>query len=403
MKSKVLFVMPHMVGGGAERVAAQIINKMNSKGFDTRFLLTSAKKNEVVRSDLNEKTELILLTEEMKPETALQKLRYMPSRFVSSFFGKLYERADKYVPALIGKMTIEWQYHREISYIRQLMLNDPDMAVIAFLQPAIPITVLAGKGLPNKIILSERGDPNRLMKKRYGKRFIEKYYDRADKMVFQTEDAKAVYPDNVSGKGTVISNPIKAGLPQPYHGDRNKNITTFCRISKQKNLPVLIDAFSKLHLEHSDYILRIIGDAPNKEGEEVLAYITKQIEYLKLADNVKIEPFMKNVHENIIKDAMYVSSSDYEGISNAMLEAMAIGMPVVCTDCPIGGAMATIKDGENGLLVPIKDADALYMGMKKVIEDKTLADKLSHNAAKLRDELSLDKITDRWIELLGEN
>ena len=111
-----------MVGGGAERVAAQIINKMNSKGFDTRFLLTSAKKNEVVRSDLNEKTELILLTEEMKPETALQKLRYMPSRFVSSFFGKLYERADKYVPALIGKMTIEWQYHREISYVRSLMI-----------------------------------------------------------------------------------------------------------------------------------------------------------------------------------------------------------------------------------------------------------------------------------------
>ena len=100
---------------------------------------------------------------------------------------------------------------------------------------------------------------------------------------------------------------------------------------------------------------------------------------------------------------MYVSSSDYEGISNSMLEAMAIGMPVVCTDCPIGGAKATIKDGENGLLVPIKDADALYMGMKKVIEDKALADKLSHNAAKLRDELSLDKITDRWIELLGEN
>ncbi len=399
---KVLMVIPHMVGGGAERVAAQIINKMNSKGFDTRFLLTSAKKNEVVRSDLNEKTELILLTEEMKPETAFEKMRYLPSRFLSSLFGKLYEKADKYVPAMIGKMTIEWQYHREISYIRQLMLKNPDMAVIAFLQPAIPIVMLAAKGLKNKIILSERCDPNRLMKKRYGKNFIGKYYINADVMVFQTEDAKAVYPDCVSEKGVVISNPIKDNLPQPYHGERNKNITTFCRISKQKNLPVLIEAFSKLHKEHPDYILRIIGDAPNKEGEEVLAFITNQIEELKLSNNVKIEPFMKNVHENIIKDAMYVSSSDYEGISNAMLEAMAIGMPVVCTDCPIGGAKATINDGENGLLVPIKDAEALYKGMKKVIEDKALADKLSYNAAKLRDELSLDKITDKWIGLLGE-
>ena len=402
MKNKVLLVMPHMIGGGAERVAAQIINKMNSKGIDTRFLLTSSKRQEVVRSDLNENIELILLSEVIKAETVMQKICYLPLRILSSFFGKLYENSDKYIPAFIGKMTIDWQYHREISYVRKLMFDNPDMVVIAFLQPAIPITVLAAKGLNNKIIISERGDPNRLMKKRYGKNFIKKYYINSDVMVFQTEDAKNAYPDCVSKKGVIISNPIKDKLPQSYHGERNKNITTFCRISKQKNLPLLIDAFFKLHKEYPDYILRIIGDAPNKEGEDVLNFIKKQINKLNLSDYVKLEPFMKSVHENIIKDAMYVNSSDYEGISNAMLEAMAIGMPVVCTDCPIGGANATIKNGENGILVPIKDADALYKGMKCVIEDKALADKLSKNASKLREELSLDRITQKWINLLGD-
>lgn len=399
-KRKVLLVIPHMVGGGAERVSAQIINNMNSRGYDTTYILTSSKKSEVVRSDLNDKTPLVLLTEELKSETPLQKLYHLPQRFISTIVGKFYEKADKYVPAYVGKAAIECQYHREIKYIRNLLKDNPDMSVIAFSQPALPIVALASRGLPNRIVLSERCDPNRLMKKRYGKKFIEKYYRRADYMSFQTGDAQAVYPEAIAKKGVVISNPVKAGLPQPYFGDRNNYITTFCRISKQKNLPVLIEAFSKIHTEYQEYILRIIGDAPNSEDKQELEHIKCLIEKFKLNDCVKFEPFMSNVHEAIIKDAMYVNSSDYEGISNAMLEAMAIGMPVVCTDCPIGGAKATISDGVNGLLVPIKDSDALYKAIKRVIEEDGLAEKLSQNAAKLREELSLDKTTDKWQKLL---
>ena len=399
-KKKVVMVMPHMVGGGAERVAAQIMNKLNERGYDTRFILTSAKKNEVVRSDLNEKTELILLTEEMKEETAWQKIAHLPARVYSTIFGKLNEKQGKYVPASIGKATIEWQYHREITWLRNYLQQNPDMTVIVFLQPSIPMVLLAAQGLPNKVIISERADPNRLMKKRYGKPFIEKYYTRADVAVFQTEDAKSVYPEAVSKKGTVIFNPLKDNLPQPYHGERNKNITTFCRISNQKNLPLLIEAFSKVHSKHPDYTLRIIGDAPNEEGSEVLQAIDQQFDKLNLKESVKLEPFMKNVHEAVIKDALYVNSSDYEGISNAMLEAMAIGMPVVCTDCPIGGAKATITDGENGLLVTIQNAKALANAMDRVIEEDGLADKLSQNASKLRESLSLEAITDLWEKLL---
>lgn len=399
---KVLMVIPHMVGGGAERVSSQIINNMNSKGYDTTYMLTSSKKHEVIRTDLDDNTPLVLLTEELKAETTIEKLCYLPQKYLSVFFGKMYEKADKFSPAWVGKMTIMWQYHREILYIRSLLKANPTMSVIAFSQPAMPIVALAAQNLPNTVILSERADPNMLMKKRYGKKFIAKYYARADRMVFQTYDAKAVYPKNVGDKGVVISNPIKAGLPQPYFGERNKTITTFCRISRQKNLSVMVEAFSKIYAEFPEYTLRIIGDAPNSDDKKELANVKALIDKLHLNDAVKFEPFMSNVHEAIIKDAMYVSSSDYEGISNAMLEAMAIGMPTVCTDCPIGGAKATIKDGENGLLVPIKDPQALYDAIKRVIVEDGLSKRLSENAAKLREELSLSKTTDKWIALLGE-
>ena len=400
MKKKVVMVMPHMVGGGAERVAAQIMNKLNERGYETIFVLTSAKKNEVVRTDLNEKTQLILLTEEMEAETAWQKLSHLPARVYSTVLGKLYEKQDKYVPASVGKATIDWQYHREIAWLRNYMKQNPNMTVIVFLQPSIPMVLLAVQDLPNKVIISERADPNRLMKKRYGKPFIEKYYTRADVTVFQTEDAKSVYPKAISKKGTVIFNPLKENLPQPYHGERNKNITTFCRISNQKNLPLLVEAFRQVHIKHPEYTLRIIGDAPNEEGREVLQAIDKQLDNLSLKDSVKLEPFMNNVHEAVIKDAMYVNSSDYEGISNAMLEAMAIGLPVVCTDCPIGGAKMTINDSINGILVPTNDIKALQTAILKLIEKPDFAFSLSLGASKIRQDYSLDSIIEEWIKII---
>ena len=355
---KVLMVMPQMMGGGAERVAAQIMNRLNEHGYATRFLLTKAKRDEVVRTDLNEKTELILLPEQLKPESMLQKLIRLPARAYSTVFGKLFEKRNKDVPASVGKATIVWQYHREIRWLRRYLRKEPDLTVLVFLQPAIPIVMLAARGLSNRVVFSERADPNRLLKKRYGKRFIEKYYTRADAAVFQTQDAKDAYPKAVSDKGTVIFNPLKTGLPEPYTGERNKTITTFCRISKQKNLPLLAEAFAAVLKRHPEYTLRIIGDA------------------------------------------VYVNSSDYEGISNAMLEAMAIGMPVVCTDCPIGGAKATITDGVNGLLVPIGDAKALADAINRLIDDKTLADTLGKNASAIRETLSLERVTAQWEALL---
>ena len=238
------------------------------------------------------------------------------------------------------------------------------------------------------------------MKHRYGYDFIKKYYDRADKIVFQTNDAQNAYPKNIASKGTVIFNPIKEGLPECYTGERNKNITTFCRISFQKNLAILAEAFSLVHKKYPDYRLRIIGDTQNSDDEKALKELKDVIEKAGINDFVDFEPFSTDVHNKIIADAVYVNSSDYEGMSNAMLEAMAIGMPVVCTDCPIGGAKAIIKNGENGILVPVRDEKSLSEALQKVISDKDLSDKLSANASEIKNELSLFNISRKWMELL---
>ena len=84
-----------------------------------------------------------------------------------------------------------------------------------------------------------------------------------------------------------------------------------------------------------------------------------------------------------------------------MVEAMAIGMPCVCTDCLGGGAREIINDGENGVLVPMNDISALSEGMAKVADDKNFSEKISANAYKLRDELTAEKIAEKWIKTIN--
>lgn len=398
VKKNIMMVMPVMKGGGAERVAAQLMNEFHRKGHNVRFLLTSSRGDEVIRTDLNEEIPLILLQE----ETRFHKDNFGTVLFrkLASIFCRCYELLGKAVPAGLARWSFLTQYGKEVHFLSEIMKKEPDLTVIAFLQPSIPMVALAGTGLPNKMIFSERGNPQRLMKHRYGRNFIERYYKQFSYGVFQTEDARAAYPNEIGNKGVLIANPLKVGLPMPYEGERNKTITTYCRISKEKNLPMLFKAFAMLHKDYPEYNLKIIGDALNEESELVLRNLQQMVEEGGLADCVQFKPFSKQVHQAILGDAMYVNSSNYEGMSNAMLESMVIGLPTICTDCPIGGARTIIRDGENGLLVPVNDDQSLYEAMKRIIEHKGLAKKLSQNGREIRKKLSLDKIAEKWLELI---
>ena len=398
---RVLLLIPHMVGGGAERVAALLMNEFAANGYAAEVALTSDRAQDVVRRDLNESVTLTLLPEILGAESLWNKIKYgVLLKAFAQIFCNLFELFRIPVPAEFARASLTVQYRREINWLRNKLRAEPQTSVIAFLQPAIPIAMLAARGLPNRVVFSERCDPERLMKKRYGRKFIEKYYRRADAAVFQTAFAKNGYPPAIAQKGAVIPNPIKSGLPAPYSGERTKRVVTFCRISYQKNLPLLAEAFALFRERHPDYTLAVYGDAVNEDDRQAELQVRERIAQLGLADTVSLLPFSKNVHEEILRDAMYVNSSDYEGLSNAMIEAMAIGLPTVCTDCPVGGARSVISDGENGLLVPVGDPEALCRAMTRLADEPALAEKLSENAVKLRRELAVERIAQKWMELL---
>ncbi len=398
-KKELIFVMKLMSGGGAERVISLLSSAAVKRNFDVTLLLTHQKKRDALLRDIDSHINVISVVDEVQknPSSITGKKYLMLTSRVLGKLGKLI--SDK----LFSKSLVLKYYaynYREIQWLKAYFRRNKSVTVVAFLYDAIFYSLLSVTR-KNKLIISERGDPCQSLNSKTTMSFINNEFQKADAFVFQSPDVKKWYEANTGVRGTVIFNPIKADLPESFFGDRKKAIVNFCRINPQKNIPLLLSAFDKLSESFPDYELHIYGDASSESDTE---YYNKSVEIknsLSCAKKIHFYPARKDIH-NVIRDySMFVSSSDFEGMSNSMLEAMAVGLPCVCTDCPAGGARAVIKDGENGLLVPVNDADALAKAMKRIIVEQGLAAKLSANAVKIKEAQSLEKITEKWMEIIN--
>ena len=162
-KKKILMVMPVMKGGGAERVASLLLNEFNRNGYDCEFLLTSSKTKDIINRDLNPDIPVTSVYSCKKNNIILKILE-----LISPLLCKPFELFGIPVPAFFAYLSFFSQYHREIKVLKEKLKKEPETKVVSFLQPSVPMTLIATKGLPNRVIISERGDPKRLFKKRYG-------------------------------------------------------------------------------------------------------------------------------------------------------------------------------------------------------------------------------------------
>ena len=278
--------------------------------------------------------------------------------------------------------------------IRRYLSSNPDaVGVSLMLAPSFSLAI-AGIGLKNKIVLSERNDPHKVPFKWIQRKMRDLSLWLADVVVFQTEDAKKYFCKKTRSKGTIILNPINPTLPEPYQGARKKEFVAVGRLAKQKNFPLLINAFKEFTNTFKNYKLTIYGEGPEREMLQAL------IDNLGLTDKVNMPGFATNVYEKIVDSTAYISSSDFEGMSNSMLEAMCMGIPVICTDCPIGGARQVINNRENGFLVPTGNVGAMSTAMFEIVGNPGTASQVAERAAELRDNLNVNSISRQWLELM---
>lgn len=347
---KIVFVLPDMPGGGSERVVAMLANEYVKLGYEAAILLFAGDR---VAYELDERVEVVITGEESagNPLIRLKRLFHMRS----------YYRKNK------------------------------NCYIFSFCVMGTVFSVLAAWGLPHRLLVSERNDPTRIKHQR----LRNWAYRKAERLVFQTEDMKKCFPQDIQKKSEVIPNPVGEKMPEPYEGERKKWVVSAARLKPQKNHRLLIDAFAEFWKKHTDYELHIFGVG------ELEQELREQVRGLKLEDRVCFHGFSANVREEIRDSAMFVLSSNYEGISNSMIEALAMGVPVISTDCPVGGSAAYIQHEVNGILVPVGDKKALAAAMGRMADNEDWAGQLGKNAVNIRKTYSLSRIARRFLEAAG--
>ena len=198
----------------------------------------------------------------------------------------------------------------------------------------------------------------------------------------QTQEQRFLFSKKVQGKLFEVPNILDDRFLQ-IHRQSEKRILHFIsvgRLQPQKNQRMLIEAFGEMVRRKGDTLatLTIYGQA-NKDFLWQEKELREQIEELGLKDRVFLRGWVKDIEKQYARADAFVLSSDYEGCPNALMEAMAAGLPCVSTDCPTGPAML-IENGKNGLLVPVGDAEAMSHAMEYLTVHPEEANRLGRAA-----------------------
>lgn len=282
--------------------------------------------------------------------------------------------------------------------IRDIKRRDKLKEVIRQIRPHIIISFLPeptfrlmSLKLKIPIIISERNDPNTEYKSFLYHLLMKIFYKKADGFVFQTRQAMEYFDKRIIEKSTIIANPINEKFMNRKDViDKEDIIITTGSLHEQKNQKLLINAFSKIANKYPSYRLEIYGEGVLR------GVLEKQINDLNLSEKVFLLGKVDNIEEKLEKAKIFVLTSDYEGMPNALMEAMALKLAVISTDCPCGGPETLIDNGKNGLLVPIKNEKALIEAMEKLLKDDKYMEQIGNEAGKITEVVNPQKIYKEW-------
>lgn len=268
----------------------------------------------------------------------------------------------------------------------------PDLIVGYTIQGGIAACVLS-RLLNVKCLVCERQDPHQFSK--IMRIIRDKLYRYASAAVFQTVDAQK-YFSNIILESIIIPNFIDVqNLPDIVDFKLRKPIiVSVGRLTSAKDHLLLIHAFAMVSDFFPDFLLKIYGEGP------LYLDLSKAIEDLNLSKRVFLCGRKDDIFNEIKEAKIFVLSSRYEGYPNALIEAMAMGLSCISTDCPCGGPRAIIKAGYNGELVPVGNAEEMSKVMIKLMSDEEMQCKYIKNGVRIRNQNSRELILDKWVKYI---
>lgn len=358
---KILFITNSLGFGGAEKMLTFVANSLNKRGHSCCIINLNT-----VGKYINEKTQDI--AKEIKIYT-----------FDAS------EKKQGHIQTIKSIYRIAKEFSADV--------------IVGFTSYPSLYAKVVGMMLGTPSIMSERGDPTRTKGNTIKAHIAQIIINSSSGGVFQTEGARDFYGRGLRKRGVVIPNPIfiDGEVPQIDYEQCEKSVVTVGRLDNfQKRYDVMLDAFRIFSEKYPDYVLKLYGRGSDEE------LIKEWVEEKDLCDKVKFLGLASKPMENIVNDGMFLITSDFEGISNSLLEAMAVGLPCVSTDHTPGGARLLITDHENGLLAPVGDSVAIATAMCEFAENPELARKCGENAKDVLVRFAPERIIDMWEEYINK-
>lgn len=354
---KILFVSGNLCDGGAQRVISVISSELAEKGHDVNLLLYSRNEKEY---PLSEKVKVLSLADNFEEYQKISGLKRI----------KLIRKALKEVKPEVAVGFIEGGYGLYLSSF----------------------------GLKMKKVSSARINPKYIIEEKGIRAFINKrWFKKSNAIVLQTESQREFAPKSWQKKSVVIANPVSEIAlfnEKQVYSDICQKFIMVGRLDNQKNYSMAIDAISQLKTEYSNIHLDIFGKGSLEQ--------TLQAEIIEkdVADNITLKGWTQNAVQELKEHDLYLMTSNFEGMPNALMEAMAVGLPVISTDCPTGPS-DLIDNGVNGYLIPVSDAKVLAERIKEVIEmpEEKRIEMAKLARQKMQENFNNKAIASKWEEL----
>lgn len=348
---KLMFYINAIHHGGAERVMVNLANMFSEKGYEV-LLVTS-----------------FFDDEEYTLCSNVRRLSLEEKDLRQSFIKKNISR---------------------ISKLREICKKEGPDILVSFMAEANFRAILASRFLGIRTLISVRNDPRQEYPGLLFKAAAKILYPLASGCVFQTEDAKKWFSRKVRKKSRIILNQVDEKFYKVNFNGERRDIVTVGRLESQKNQKLLIEAFAQVVNDYPEDNLRIYGDGELRQSLAGLA------DSLGISSRVSFMGACMDIQDQIKDARIFVLSSDYEGLPNAVMEAMALGIPVISTDCPCGGPRLLIKNNINGILVNTGNKEELTQAILRLLKDKKFAKKISVNAKIRAMEFRPEKVFGMW-------
>ncbi len=304
---------------------------------------------------------------------------------LSPTIGRAWLHVDRRGPPLLANMRV---FVGRVLGLRRLLREIRPDFVLSFIDVSNIHTIFAARGLGTRVVVAERTNPgiNRTISR--SSRLLRRFcYRWAGQVVAQTKDAAHWLDRECKTETLVIQNSLRP-LPE-LRSPRVHLIVAVGRLSSEKGFDVLLQAFARVLPHFPDWQLRILG-----EGAERSA-LGELIASLHLEQSVELLGQVQDVDEWMARAGLMVHPSRREGFPNAVLEAMAMGVAVICADCRSGPA-ELIQDGVNGRLIPVDDLETLVRVMSELMTSSKLREQLGTQATKVRQLYRLSTVMEKW-------